>query len=152
VAPQFFGRYEHSLDPKGRIVLPARFRLHFGTQAFLSQYFDGCLALWTPDEFAKRLEALLAAQGRSAADRQMARVWAGGSQEVEIDKQGRLALPQHLREFAGLETAVLIMGALERVELWNPALWETRIRPAEDSLTNPQDEALAAVSAAGTGS
>lgn len=141
--PQFFGRYEHSLDSKGRVVLPARFRVHFDTHAFLTQYLDGCLALWTPDEFAKRLTEYSQAQGRSSADRNLARVWAAGSQEVEIDKQGRLALPQYLMAFAQLRDRLLVVGAMERIELWDPARWEARVRPAEADLIDPVDAAPA---------
>lgn len=139
----FFGRYEHSLDAKGRVVLPARFRAHFDSQAFLTQYLDGCLALWTPDEFGKRLAEYSQAQARSSADRNLARVWAAGSQEVEIDRQGRLALPPHLKDFAQLDGNVLVVGAMERIELWAPAQWEARVRPAEHDLTDPVDPAPA---------
>jgi MraZ protein len=149
VAPQFFGRYEHSLDVKGRVVLPARFRLQFGTDAFLSQYLEGCLALWTPDEFNNRLTRLAEVQDRSAADRNLARVWAGGSHQVEIDRQGRVAVPTYLKEYAGLDGTVLVMGALERVELWSPERWEERIRPAEDDLSNPSDRVPAPAASSG---
>ena len=72
----FFGRYEHSLDAKGRVVLPARFRLSFEADAFLTQHLDGCLALWTPEEFNRQMEERLSAQDRSSHDRQLVRVWA----------------------------------------------------------------------------
>ncbi|MDA8062349.1 MAG: division/cell wall cluster transcriptional repressor MraZ [Actinomycetota bacterium] len=141
----FFGRYEHSLDSKGRVVLPARFRSSFETpQAFLTQYLDGCLALWTPAEFGKRLQEYSLAQARSGADRNLARVWAAGSQEVEIDRQGRVAVPQHLLAFAQLQDRLLVVGALERIELWNPLQWESRVRPAEADLLDPVDAVAAA--------
>lgn len=143
--PTFFGRHEHSLDSKGRVVLPARFRVHFDSQAFLSQHLDGCLALWTPDEFGKCLARYSQSQGRSNADRNLARVWAAGSQEVEIDKQGRFAVPQHLMAYAQLRDRLLIVGAMERIELWNPEQWETRVHPAEANMTYPAD--IAAVPA-----
>jgi len=139
----FFGRYEHSLDTKGRVVLPVRFRSHFDSQAFLTQYLDGCLALWTPEEFGKRLAEYSEAQGRSSADRNLARVWAAGSQEVEIDKQGRLGVPQHLMAFAQLRDRLLVVGAMERIELWDPQRWESRVRPAEADLIDPVDVAAA---------
>ncbi len=135
----FFGRFEHSLDAKGRIVLPARFRKDFDTQAYLSEYTDGCVALWTPEEFEKKLAWMGARQERSGADRNMARMWAGTSAEVEIDRQGRLAVPPYLRTFGRLEANVLVVGAMERVELWNPEAWEIKVRPAEEALINPPD-------------
>jgi MraZ protein len=133
------------VDAKGRIVLPARFRKDFDTQAFMSQYTDGCVALWTPEEFDVQLAAMEARQTHSSEDRNMARIWAGTSAEVEIDRQGRLAVPAYLRSFAQLESTVLVMGALERVELWNPEAWETRVRPAEDAMIHPPDRTVASV-------
>jgi MraZ protein len=138
VAARFFGRYEHSLDAKGRITLPARFRANFDTQAFASQHTERCLALWTPDEFEKQVAKMEALQNRSAADRNLARVWSAGLAEIEIDRQGRVALPAYLREFARLEGQVLVNGAIDRVELWNPAEYDSKVAPAEAALTDPE--------------
>jgi len=69
---------------------------------------------------------------------------ASGSTDVEIDRQGRLAIPAYLREFALLESGVLVMGALNRVELWNPVEWETTVLPAEAELTSGRSEPTAA--------
>ncbi len=136
MAARFFGRYEHSLDAKGRITLPARFRASFDTQAFVSQHNDRCLALWTPEEFDKQLAKMEALQNRSAAERNLARVWSSGLAEIEIDRQGRVALPAYLRGFARLEGQVLVNGALDRVELWNPAEYEARVAPSESALAD----------------
>jgi MraZ protein len=70
--------------------------------------------------------------GRS--DRNRARIWASNSAEVEIDRQGRMPIPAHLRSFAGLEAEVLVHGAIDRVELWNPAAWTERVLPEESWL------------------
>jgi MraZ protein len=70
--------------------------------------------------------------GRS--DRNRARIWASNSAEVEIDRQGRMPIPAHLRAFAGLEAEVLVHGAIDRVELWNPAAWAERVLPEESWL------------------
>ena len=137
---RFFGRYEHSLDEKGRLILPAKFRPHFEHGGFISQYLDGCLALWTAEEFDRQMLAMESNQGQSRADRNLARLWASGTQEVEVDKRsGRMAIPQYLRSSAGLERDVLVNGAINRVELWNPAVWEERIRPSEVALTEGAD-------------
>jgi MraZ protein len=142
VAPRFFGRNEHSLDAKGRVILPARFRSQFGPQAFLSQYQDRCLALWTSDEFDKQLAEQEQRQELGRTERNVARLWASGSAEVDIDRQGRLAIPPYLREFARLEveSPILVVGALNRVELWNPAEWDLSVKPAEAQLTGESDE------------
>ena len=127
----FVGRYEHSLDTKGRVILPAKFRVDFERGGYLSQNREGCLALWTPGEFDRQLQAMQQQAGEGRATRNRARLWAAASHEVEIDRQGRMAIPAHLREFAGLEGDVLVHGAIDRVELWSPAVWEERVRPDE---------------------
>jgi MraZ protein len=130
---RFIGRYEHSLDNKGRVILPAKFRPSFDTHAFLSQHHDRCLALWTPEEFEKQLEEMESIQGLGSRERNNARVWAAGSVEVEMDRQGRVPIPSYLRAFAGLEEMqpLLVTGALNRIELWNPQEWEARVLPSE---------------------
>jgi MraZ protein len=143
VAARFFGRYEHSLDAKGRVILPARFRASFGPGAYLSQYQDRCLAIWPPDEFERRMADMEQLQEQGRAERNLARVWAAGSTEVEIDRQGRVGIPAFLREFARLESGVLVIGAINRVELWDPAEWAARVQPAESQLTDDDEPAAA---------
>lgn len=130
----FVGRFEHSLDSKGRVILPAKFRTDFDRGGYLSENREGCLALWTPGEFQRQLETMhrRAAEGRSQRNR--ARLWAASSHEVEVDRQGRMPIPSHLREFAGLEGDVLVHGAIDRVELWSPLAWSERVAPDEQWL------------------
>jgi MraZ protein len=132
---RFFGRYEHSLDAKGRLILPSKFRPAFERGGFLSQYNDRCLALWTPDNFEKQMELMEANQQLSTEQRNLARIWASGSQEVEVDKQGRMLIPVYLREYARLTSDVLVLGTIDRIELWNPQEWETKVLPVEAQLT-----------------
>lgn len=134
----FFGEYEHSVDPKGRVILPAKFRDRFSERGgYLSQHNEGCLALWTPDEFDNRMADMeeTAREGTAQA-RNRARVWAARSYQVELDGQGRILIPPRLRDFARLEpeAPVLITGAIDRVELWNPQTWEERMREEEGRL------------------
>jgi MraZ protein len=140
---RFVGRHEHSLDVKGRIILPARFRSSFDTLAYISKFKEGCLALWTPDAFELMLDEMEAAFDRSAPDRAMVRAWASGSTEVELDRQGRLAIPGHLREFAHLEDAVLVHGAITHIELWNPEQWSVWGASGDAELIDPDSSAFA---------
>jgi MraZ protein len=133
---RFIGRYEHSLDAKGRVILPAKFRSPFEDGGFLSQFHEGCLALWTPDEFERQLETNQARSEQGRDERNLARVWAGGSSEVEVDKSGRMPIPGYLRGFARLESEVLVIGAIDRVELWSPGVWEEKVQPSERQLTD----------------
>ncbi len=127
----FVGRFEHSVDPKGRVILPARFRESFARGGFLTANQEGCVALWTPGEFERQMTEMLERSKSDKDGRNRARIWASNSAEVEVDKQGRMAVPAHLREFADLSAEVLINGAIDRIELWNPTRWEERVRPAE---------------------
>jgi len=137
---RFFGRYEHSLDPKGRVILPAKFRAAFDHGGYLTQFHDRCLALWTPEDFDKQMTQMEAAAEEGRAERNLARLWAQGTQEVDVDKQGRIAIPQHLREFARLDADVLVNGAITRVELWSPAVWAVKVVPAERRLTEDEED------------
>ena len=123
----FVGRYEHSLDVKGRLILPAKFRNQFAEAAYVSKYNEKCLAIWTPEAFAEQAEEMALLLKGTPDERAKARSWAMGSADVELDKQGRLAVPPHLREFADLpeSSTVLVHGALTHIELWNPQLWAT---------------------------
>lgn len=132
---RFFGRHEHSLDVKGRLILPSKFRPAFEHGGFLSKFNERCLALWTPEDFEKQM-TLMEANQQSPAQRNLARLWASGSQEIEMDKQGRLAVPVHLREYARLSTEVLVHGAIDRVELWDPQQWADKVAPSEQQLTD----------------
>ena len=135
---RFFGRYEHSVDPKGRVILPAKFRAPFDHGGFLTQYHDRCLALWTPEEFEKQMQGMEQAQEQGRSQRNLARLWASGTQEVDVDRQGRIAIPQHLRDFARVDNEVLVNGAIDRVELWSPAEWTQKVEPAERALTEEE--------------
>ena len=136
---RFFGRYEHSLDDKGRVILPAKFRGQFEHGGYLTEYQDGCLSLWTPDEFELQMESMLQRANSGRSDRNLVRLWASTSHELEIDRQGRMAIPARLREYAGLVGDVLVLGAIDRVELWNRDSWDEKVLPEEERLTQGDD-------------
>ncbi|MHB8438920.1 MAG: division/cell wall cluster transcriptional repressor MraZ [Acidimicrobiales bacterium] len=137
---RFFGTYEHMLDAKGRVILPARFRTAFDSKGFLTQNHDGCLALWTPDQFEKQMEDRESRESEGRTERNAARLWASTSHEVEVDRQGRMAIPGRLRDFAGLQQNVLVMGIINRVELWDPTRWDEKIGPEELRLSQGLDD------------
>lgn len=140
MATRFFGRYEHSLDSKGRVILPAKFRPPFAAGGYLTQHLDGCLALWTNEEFDAQMNEMLERGRHGSADRNMARLWASNSSQVEVDRQGRMAIPSHLRDYAAFETEVLVLGAIDRVELWEPQRWEEKTAPQVQRLTDGLDD------------
>lgn len=135
----FVGRFEHSLDEKGRVILPAKFRAEFERGGYLTTNREGCLALWTPAEFDRQLQTMQEQAAAGRTNRNRARLWAASSHEVELDRQGRMAIPARLRHFAALEGDVLVNGAIDRVELWAPAVWEERVVPDEQWFLEDDD-------------
>jgi MraZ protein len=136
---RFHGTFEHSLDAKGRLILPARLRSHFDTkEAYVSVYPERCLAIWPPLQFSRHLARAEIMETRGIEGRQLARVLTGMSNEAEFDGQWRLTIPPMLREYAGLEPdqPVMVVGALSRVELWQVQLWREQTASSIESIAN----------------
>ncbi len=129
----FFGEDSHALDPKGRIILPVRFRERLA-DAFVTSEID-CLGLWPRQAFLVRAEEMnRRAKSGDETDSDVASFFFSGAREASPDKQGRVAIPSHLREFAGLERDVVIVGAYDHVEVWDAATWQDKkMRGAEAS-------------------
>lgn len=121
----FLGEFFHSLDPKGRLILPARFREPL-TQAFVTIQQDGCLALWPPTKFEAQAEDMQEKAKGTDDERSMARVFFAYAQEASPDRQGRIAIPANLRDFAKIDQGnqVVVTGAGDHVEIWDVASWE----------------------------
>lgn len=113
--------------------MPARFRPEFERGGRLTQNYERCLSLWTLGEFDRlSAEYQAAAKEGDVQARNLARVWAAYSYDVEIDGQGRMSIPPRLRDFAGLSGEVMVTGAIDHIELWNPEEWEVRVAPAQE--------------------
>ncbi len=141
---RFVGRYEHSLDTKGRLVLPARLRTPFeGLGGYLAKGQEGCLALWPHEGYEERLILLEARADATEDVRDRARVRLfAAAEHVVPDLQGRIAVAQYLQGWAGLDpTRVLVRGANRIVELWNVARWEELELMAEQDLLGVPAEA-----------
>lgn len=137
---EFFGRYEHAIDGKGRVILPAKFRGPFEHGGYLTQYLDGCLALWTPEQFDSQMHKMRDRQSLGRSERNEVRFWSSNVGPLEIDRQGRMMIPVHLRTYAALENDVLVLGAIDRVELWEPGRWEEKVGPEEQRLIEGADD------------
>ena len=118
------GEYQHSVDPKGRVIIPSRFREELGIRFILTKGFDGCLYAYSMTGWEK-VEQTLADLDFGGKDmRAFERWFFGGAVECEIDKQGRIIIPQNLREFAHLSKDVVIIGNRSKVEIWGKDEWE----------------------------
>jgi MraZ protein len=121
----FFGRYDHSLDAKGRLILPSRLRNRLGTRFFLTAHLENCLALWPLETFQSEVESRESA-AVDTMTRNAAREWFAQVAEVEQDTQGRVLIPAELREYAALAREVIVIGVHNHVELWSPDRWATK--------------------------
>jgi MraZ protein len=120
---RFWGTHGHSLDPKGRVILPSRFREPFRQGAFLTKLPEGCIGVWTPQEFDRRTAAMLEKGRQGQAERNVARVWAAGAFDTAPDGQGRIAIPAQLRSYAQLDGEVVVNGAINHLEIWAARKW-----------------------------
>ncbi len=118
------GEYEHSIDTKGRIAMPAKLREGLDGKFIITKGLDGCLFVYAMDEW-QRVEQKLASlpMSRKTA-RDFTRFLFGGACEGECDKQGRVLLPASLRRYAGLEREAVIVGVGSRAEIWDAAKWQ----------------------------
>jgi MraZ protein len=121
----FVGEYQHSLDAKGRVILPARFREQLEGGAVMARALDECLAVYPLDEFDRLYRKLQEARERGPRERQVARTFFSGASEVTPDKQGRVQVPQKLREYAHLDRDVMVIGAGDHIEIWNAPAFAT---------------------------
>ena len=122
----FLGEYQHSLDAKGRVILPARFRDQLEGGAVMARALDGCLAVYPVSEFDRVAAKLREARERGPKERQAARSFFTGAVEITPDKQGRVAIPAHLREYASLEREVIVAGNFDHLEIWDHATFNQR--------------------------
>ncbi|MBP5661503.1 MAG: division/cell wall cluster transcriptional repressor MraZ [Lachnospiraceae bacterium] len=120
----FKGEYNHTIDEKGRLIIPAKFREELGNEFVVTRGLDGCLFGYNNSEWEVFEGKLRALPLTNKDARAFQRYMLAGAASVEIDKQGRILLPQSLRTFAGLEKDVVLIGVAGRIEIWNKDIYE----------------------------
>ena len=115
------GQYQHNIDAKNRVIVPAKFREDLGERFYVTKGLDGCLFVLS-EEGWKRLQDKIVAMPMSKA-RQLQRFFFSGAAEVEPDKQGRILIPQPLRDYASIEKDVTFIGTGDRAEIWSTECW-----------------------------
>ena len=132
------GEYRHALDDRGRVAIPSRFRGRLAEGATLSRWLDRCLGVFPAEEWNSLAEKIRALPMTNPNAREFARFMSSGAVDAELDRQGRLLIPSYLREYAGLgDGEVVVVGALNRLEIWAPSAWQpyrTRIEDAPEEL------------------
>ncbi|HTL39550.1 MAG TPA: division/cell wall cluster transcriptional repressor MraZ [Methylomirabilota bacterium] len=119
----FIGEYTISMDVKGRIAVPSKFRALLGTQAIITRGLDKSLFIYTKPEWETIAGKLAALPLSKANSRAFARLMLAGAWEAEIDKQGRVIVPEYLRKFADLTKRVVAAGLFNRIEIWDETAW-----------------------------
>ena len=120
----FMGEYSHTIDTKGRLIIPSKFRELLGEEFVLTKGLDGCLSIYPMEEWKAFEEKLKALPLTNKNARTFSRFFVAGATTCELDKQGRILLPVTLREFAHIEKDVLLAGMLDHIEIWNEELWK----------------------------
>ena len=120
----FIGEYEHSLDTKGRVIMPVKLRDDIGEKFIITKGLDGCLFAYSQNEWTNFEEKLKSLPLTNKNARDFVRFFLSGAVECEIDKQGRFLIPANLREYATLEKDAVIIGVGTRIEIWNKANWK----------------------------
>jgi len=120
----FIGEFTHTLDTKGRVAVPVKFRGKLGTNAIITRGLDRCLFVFTSQEWETLAQKLIALPLAQANSRAFVRLMLAGAMDVEVDKQGRVLIPDYLREYAGLKKETVITGLYNRIEVWDSQAWK----------------------------
>ena len=134
----FLGQFQHNLDDKGRLMIPARFRELLEGGAFITQGFDKCLMVMTETHFKQVYDRIEAMNLADPGTRSLRRLLLSNAYPVEVDKVGRILVPQNLRAFLQIEGEAIVAGQGEYFEVWKPAEWSVQMALLQDAEANNQ--------------
>jgi MraZ protein len=138
------GEYEHTLDEKNRLTLPARFRPRFAEGLVLTRGMDSCLSIYTKEEFSRSIEARLAElDPLSRESRLMHRFYFSGTVEAVPDRQGRVMVPQALIQSGGFSREVMVVGVLDHLEIWDREAWRNYMKQVEENVEDAAERLAA---------
>ena len=115
----FMGKHSHTVDAKGRMIVPSVFREELGESFVITRGLDACLTIYPKENWQKKAESLQSLSTTRKDVRALIRFLIGGSNEVEYDKQGRILIPAHLREYAQIKRDAIVIGIGDRIEVWD---------------------------------
>ena len=119
------GEYTHSVDTKGRMAIPAKFRSRVQAGAIVTRGLDRCLFVFSVEEWEKMVQKIIALPLAQAGSRAFSRLMLAGATDVELDAQGRVLIPETLRAYAGLKKDAVVTGLFNRIEIWDKETWNT---------------------------
>ena len=133
----FYGEYEHTIDRKGRLIIPAKmreiFKEHYVEKFFVTRGLDKCLFVFAEDEWRAQEQKFKAISFTKAESRKFNRLYFSGAGEVTCDKQGRVLIPQYLKDFAGIKRDVMVVGVSNRIEIWAKDQWKEYFESSRES-------------------
>ncbi|MDD5006135.1 MAG: division/cell wall cluster transcriptional repressor MraZ [Candidatus Omnitrophica bacterium] len=133
----FYGEYYHQLDRKGRLVLPSKIREvaknNFVDKFFITRGLDKCLFMFSEDEWKNQEQKFKSMPFTKSETRKFNRLYFSGTTELVYDKQGRILIPQYLKDFAGINRDVVIIGVSNRIEIWSKEIWVEFYRESRDA-------------------
>lgn len=138
----FLGTHTPKIDEKGRLILPAKFREELADGLVITRAQDRCLAIYPMATFVELTRSISTAPASVKQVRDYQRMLAAGASDERPDKQGRITIPPQLREYAGLETDLVVVGAINRVEIWDAAAWEEYSSQQEPVFAEMNQEVL----------
>jgi MraZ protein len=131
ITQMFIGEYQHSIDIKKRLSLPAKFRKELGKEVVVTRGFENCLVIYTKNQWERVMEELNNLPTGRAETRRFTRAVLGGAVEVSLDKLGRILLPDYLKQYAGLKKDVTVCGLSNKLEVWDSKKWDVYRKKAE---------------------
>lgn len=129
----FIGEYQHSIDPKKRLALPSKFRKELGKQVVVTRGLDKCLFIYPLKTWKDLAEKLGTLPMGESTTRSFVRLMLAGAVDSDVDSQGRILLPEYLKEYAGLAKSVVVAGLFNRLEIWDEKKWKSYRSKAEEN-------------------
>ena len=136
----FLGTYSPRLDDKGRVILPAKFREELSDGLVLTRGQERCLYVFSMAEFQRVYEQMRTAPISSKQARDYIRVFLSGASDEVLDKQGRVTIASNLREYAGLDRELTVIGAGTRAEIWDTCVWESYLSAKEEEFSSTDED------------
>jgi len=133
----FYGEYEHTIDKKGRLIIPSKFREAFKEydveKLFITRGLDRCLFMFTENEWKTQESKFRSISFTKSEARKFNRLYFAGASQIECDKQGRILIPKYLKDYAVIKRDVMIIGVSNRIEVWSQEAWKSYYENSEES-------------------
>jgi len=143
----FYGEYEHSLDKKGRLIIPSKFRESFKEydieKFYITRGLDKCLFMFTENEWKSQESRFKAVSFTKSESRKFNRLYFSGATQIDCDKQGRILVPKYLKDFADIKRDVVVIGVSSRIEIWAKDVWDDYYKSSKEMYEDIAEKVMA---------